>query len=45
MELRKGNLLKEEDNKNGFLDMFEDNEFLPEKDDKFDERKYQGRGE
>ena len=25
--------------------MFEDNEFLPDKDDKFDERKYQGRGE
>ena len=30
IEFRKGSLLRENENKNGFLDMFEDNEFLTE---------------
>ena len=42
--------MKEEENRNGFLDMFEDNELFagsvnPDPDDNFNERKYQGKGE
>ena len=42
--------MKEEENRNGFLDMFEDNELFAgsvnsDPDDNFNERKYQGKGE
>ena len=42
--------MKETENKNGFLDMFQDNDLFaeplnPDPEDNFNERKYQGKGE